>query len=197
LQGLSHLSAELPGVEEELSEMARSLANATLNKWDDDPHLAGSYVITLIDQDNLEVEIRKRGQVEILDRDQLRKNVLRAAETHNCGWDCIPSGYGYPLRFKEELLGLCILFPEREVSPLDRWEQEALTLAAKLGPVLSSNVTDPPSLSTLVDAIPERSGPEVGEVPKKLHWEKSKTRVQVPVQQELADYLLTDFMPLF
>ena len=49
----------------------------------------------------------------------------------------------------------------------------------------------------MAEAIPERPKAKPREVERKLHWENSQARVQVPVQENLSKHLLLDHQPLF
>jgi hypothetical protein len=189
-------SENIEPVSEVSSKKSRQLVKSSLKKWEDDGDIAGAYIVTLIDQESLEVEVRKTGKVPGFSPDEFRTSLLTAAETTKCAWNCEPEGLGYPIRSSGVLLGLCIVFPSGDIHPLSKWEKDVAGLALQMGTLLSPEGEDPPSLNSLADAIPERDD-LAEEEPKKLHWETSKTRVQVPVQEELACHLILDHMPLF
>ena len=184
-------------MDEATLEITSHQVRAQLSKWEIDTDLAGAYVVTLIDRDSLEVEVRRTGSVPELSPEQIRSNLLAAAETTDTAWTCEPAGLGYPLYFGPTLLGLCVLFPGGDIHPLSRWEQEVAGLALQLGALRAIDQKEPPSLEGLASEIPERSQHADSEAARKLHWEDSKARVTVPVEEELACHLILDHLPLF
>lgn len=70
-------------------------------------------------------------------------------------------------------------------------------LAVRLGPLYNGSNEAAPSLEELAEAIPERLDLPEEDANKKLHWEASAARVEVPVQPDLAQHLMLDHMPLF
>ena len=184
-------------MEEALSNKVRSAVKEQLRYWSTDHELRGAYVISLVDIDSLEVEIRKTGRVTEFGPQEFRSAVMSAAERTDSGWNCKPDGIGYPIRFEGQLLGLCILFPSGDIHPLSRWDKEVNNFSGILGPIKAIAAERPPSLESLAEAIPERADAIDSDSSSKLHWEQSKTRVDVPVQEELAKHLLLDYRPLF
>ena len=169
-----------------------------LANWKSDPDLRGGRLVSILCPQSLEFEVRESGEVPEVTNDELRTSLLSAAEKVEFAWECEPEGLGYPIRHEQTLLGLCILYPSADVHPLGLWQQSIESYTAQIGPM--SNITsagdDPPSLTSLASAIPDRVGSDEDESAK-LHWEKSRTRVEVPVHEELSRHLLLDHMPLF
>lgn len=184
-------------LEDVVSEKIRGTVKEQLHYWSTDHELRGAYVITLLEEKNLEVEIRKTGRVDEFSPEEFRSAVLAAAEHAEAGWDCKPAGIGYPIRFEGSLLGLCILFPSGDIHPLSRWKKEVDQFVSVLGPLKALAEEQPPSLKSLAEVIPERTDVGGESAASKLHWEQSQTRVDVPVQEELARHLLLDLRPLF
>lgn len=180
----------------EYPEHVRLLAKMRLSRWESDAEIKGAYLVLMAEPKSLEVEVRSTGEVPEVSADQFRENIRKAAATKKAGWACSPSGYGYPLWFDNTLMGLSILFPADEVSPQERWATDIFALAMVLGPLYSGQTDDPPPLDALADAIPPDSQSAVAQT-RTLHWEQSKARVEIPIHEDLAEYLLLDRLPLF
>ena len=174
----------------------REFSNLLLANWKSEPDLRGGRLVSILSSQNLDFEVRESGEVPEVTNEELRASLLSAAEKDECAWECDPEGLGYPLRHGQKLLGLCILYPTSDVHPLSLWQQRIESYTAQIGPILTEADEDPPSLSDLAGVIPDRIRSEEDESAK-LHWEQSKTRVEVPVHEELSRHLLLDHMPLF
>ena len=176
-----------------LKERYRSL----VKDWEKDGELAGGLLVKLIDPKGLEVEVRQAGKVPEFTVEEFRSKLLAAAESTEPFWEEEPNGVAYALRYSEEFLGFCILFPALDTFPPERWADRVTSFSREVGLLLQTPMEEPPSLHSLAEAIVERD--EQGDSPsaQKLHWEHSRTRVDVPVQEELAVHLLLDHLPLF
>lgn len=198
MQGLGGKTVERKWVEENAIDPNREFANLLLANWRSDPDLAGGYLINLVDTDTLETEIREIGTVPEFSTNEIRSCLLSAAETIDCGWAVEPAGLGYPLRWGETLLGICVLFPSEEIPPQSHWEHAIRTYCEQVGGDDEEDEdSNEPSLLGLAAAIPRRTEDAETSESNKLHWERSKARVEVPVNEELAKHLLLDHLPLF
>lgn len=159
--------------------------------------MIGAYVITLVELGSTEFEVRKSGTVPGFSPEQFRKILAQAGSENSPSWVCRPEGYGFSLRVSGHLFGFCVIFPWSDIVPLGRWERDALELAAKLGPLYLPQTPSTLTLGQLADAIPERMDTPTEDNTNKLHWERSSSRVEIPVQADLTKRLIVDHMPLF
>lgn len=180
----------------EYPEHVRMLAKLRLSRWESAPQIMGACLILIAEPAGLEVEVRSVGDTPEIDTEQFRENLRKAAATKKSGWNCEPSGFGYPLWHDGTLMGLCILFPEEGVGHQEQWATDVFALSMVLGPLYLGLTEEPPPLDALAETIPPDSLPPTAESAR-LHWEQSKARVEVPVHEDLAVHLLVDRMPLF
>ena len=94
-------------------------------------------------------------------------------------------------------MGVCVIFPQVGITPRERWEKQAADYALKIGPLLTNKSPAPPTLNSLAKTIPSQAPEPRKKIDEKLHWENSKARVEIPVQEELAVHLFLDYGPLF
>lgn len=187
----------------------RQCSRDILDKWSGDADLKGAYLVTLIDPKTLEVEVRQTGKVTKFSPAQFRKALKLASKTEEGGWACAPKGLGYSVRYEGTLVGVCIIFPQSGTTPRQRWSDQAADYALKVGPLLvrrpkpsprskpETTRKSTPTLSSLAKTIPQEAPKPRKVIDDKLHWEKSATRVEVPVPEELAVHLILDYGPLF
>lgn len=192
MQALTKLGSVSEVTKKLLKERYRSL----LQDWEKDAELAGGLLVNLIDPKGLEIEVRQAGKAPELSVQDFRSILLAASESAEPFWECKPNGVAYTLRFGEDLLGFCILFPASGTHRPERWADRIASFSRELGLLLQSPKDVPPSLHSLAEAIVERDG-QSDSPAQKLHWEHSKARVDIPVQEELAVHLLLDHLPLF
>lgn len=180
-----------------LQQLKRPQIRAVLAQWEEEKEVIGAYIVTLVEQGSYEMEIRKSGTVPGFSPVQFRSILERALSEAAPSWDNHPEGLGFSLKFQDEVLGFCVIFPWSDIAPQGRWEKDVAQLAIRLGPLYAGSTEAAPSLEELAEAIPERLDPPEEDANKKLHWEASAARVEVPVQADLAQHLLLDHMPLF
>lgn len=186
-----------PGAVDEVAQrLVRECSRDLLEKWENDPDLAGAYIVTLVDPKSLEVEVRQMGKVAKYSPGQFRGALKVAGDSQTWGWACAPKGLGYPIKFQSTLVGVCLLFTSSGAPISSRWTTQVMDFSQKVGPLLlDRNSDDAPPLKTLAKVIPDPEDDKPK--PAKPHWERSKARVAAPVPEELAVYMLLDFRPLF
>jgi hypothetical protein len=188
-------------VDEVAQRLVRECSRDLLDKWENDPNLAGAFIVTLVDPKSLEVEVRQMGKVAKFSPRQFRNAMKVAGDSDTWGWPCAPKGLGYPIKFEGTLVGICLLFTASGAPISSKWTGQVIDFAQKVGPLLLNKSTKPvPALKTLANVIPkkpDKSEEKPKSSEKKPHWERSKTRVTAPVPEELAVYLLLDYRPLF
>ena len=81
-----------------------------LSQWEEEKEVIGAYIVTITDQDSLEVEVRMAGTIPGFSPTQFRGAVQQAKEETGSGWECRPEGLGFPILFEGTMLGLCIIF---------------------------------------------------------------------------------------
>lgn len=186
----------LRAVTEATQKLVRELCRSLLEAWEADSDLNGGYILCPGLDNPRSVEIRKAGSVPALDAAEIEE-VLALAASQKTDQPC-PVRRGallYPLLQEALCLGACLLYPAGEIDPPESWRERIQGFTLAYASLSTSSQDQPPPLNTLAEVIPERS-----EAPKegpRLHWEMSRTRVEVPVHEELASHLFLDHMPLF
>ncbi len=182
---------------EQTQNFQRAQVRGQLAQWEEEREVIGAYVVTLADLDSTEFEVRKSGTVPGFSPEQFRKILVQAESENAPSWACRPEGHGFSLRVADRLFGFCVIFPWSDIVPIGKWERDAMGLAVKLGPLYLPRTETSATLGQLADAIPERSGNPSEDTAHKLHWERSSSRVEVPIQAGLAQHLMLDHMPVF
>jgi hypothetical protein len=184
-------------VDEVAQRLVRECSRDLLEKWENDPDLAGAYIVTLLDPKSLEVEVRQMGRVSKFSPGQFRNALKIARDSETCGWPCAPKGLGYPVKFQGTLAGICLLFLSAGAPISSKWTGQVKEFSQKIGPLLLNSSKTAPPLKSLVNVIPKDASEEASRSEDKPHWERSKTRLAAPVPEELAVYLILDYRPLF
>lgn len=190
--------AEAVGVNDLPQNLVRECSRDLLGGWENDPDLAGAYVVTLLEPKTLEVEVRQMGRVAKFSPGQFRNALKSARDCHNTGWPCAPKGLGYPVKHDGSLYGVCILFLAQGAPISSRWARQVEEYSRKVAPLIRSGKgsrSSVPDLRALANVIPREPAPS--QALAKPHWEQSKTRVHAPVPEELHVHLLLDHRPLF
>ena len=179
----------------------RALIDRQLASWKGDSKLASAQIYLISREHSLDVEVSKIGDCPAFPKDELKTLLTRATdrdekpgfEVNFGSW----RGYVYPLSQDEMLQGVWVLFP----SGLDiDWfglKRDSLRFSEDLFALRQAGLGNPPTFRELVEAFPDYvESPEPDQSPP-LHWERSKTRVVVAVEDELSACLMVDHLPIF
>lgn len=175
-----------------LKELSRSL----LDSWETDPLIRGGLLITLTHLNSVEVEVRKAGKPEEFSAEQIRQAMLYGTEHKAQGWPCGSQGRGYALRYHDECLGVCLLFPTKPGEVPTSHTKALVTFATQLGPLFGVDTGAPLPLLSYIEMLPDEETPE-RTLSNKPHWERSQSRVEMPIREDLTDYIVIDRLPLF
>lgn len=177
--------------------LVKDLGLRLLNNWVDEPEVTGATLILIVCPQNLEVDVSSVGVTPTLSPEDLKSYLMMGAATLEKSRVCENDGVCYPLRLESELLGVCVLFPAPGALVREHWSVLMEQYESQAGPLLLQDLQKPPTLNSLAEVIPTRTHDADSESSSRLHWEKSQTRVDVPVHEELADHLILDNLPLF
>lgn len=179
----------------------RALIDRQLAAWKNDPAVTAAHIYLVSQVHSLDVEVSKIGDCPALSKDELRALLARAAndeERPGFEFDCAGwRGYVYPLRQDGMLQGVWVLFPREEDVDWSELTRDSLRFSQDLFALRHAGLGNPPTFRQLVEAFPDYVESAQPEQAPPLHWERSKSRVTVAVEDELSSCLMVDHLPIF
>lgn len=176
-----------------------ALLQRQLAAWREDPRLHSAQLYLFEPSALSECEVNLVGDARALEQWQLKELLQRAYQGGSVGFEDVREGERilvYPLLLDGQPRGLWVLFPKDPYAGLAAWSESAVRFCAELANPGSPLGADPPTFRQLVEAFPDsEEREEVREA--KPHWEQSRFSAVVPADQELADGLIVDHLPLF
>lgn len=139
------------------------------------------------------------GQARPLEPWQLGELLQRASRGESDGFEDARDDERilvYPLFVEGKPRGLWVLFPNDPYAGVAAWSESAVRFCAEMVDPEPSPASDPPTFRQLVEAFPDFEERDGTSEPKP-HWEQSRASAVVPADQELADGLIVDHLPLF
>lgn len=121
---------------DKLQQLKRPQIRAVLAQWEEEKEVIGAYIVTLVEQGSYEMEIRKSGTVPGFSPEQFRKILERALSEDSPSWDNHPEGLGFSLKFQDEVLGFCVIFPWSDIAPPGPLGERCGTVGGQAGPSL-------------------------------------------------------------
>lgn len=177
----------------------RALTDRQLKTWQQNPQLAGAQLF-LVSSHLLDVEVSKVGDCPTPSKSELAAILQRAAGEHERpGFEVEVSGYrahAYPLKQESLLQGLWLLFPAGPVVDWSALTRDSQRFSQELFALRQSGLGNPPTFRELVSSIPEHEESAQSTAPA-LHWERSRSRVTMTVEDELSNCLMVDLLPIF
>jgi hypothetical protein len=178
----------------------RALTDRQLAAWKSDPKLAAAQLYLISRADSLDVEVSRIGDSPTLSKDEVKALLTRAALEERPGFEVDLAGrrgYAYPLRQDTMLQGVWLIFPVDSQVDWAGWTRESLRFSQELFALREAGLGNPPTFRQLVEAFPAFEETAHSEPAPPLHWERSQSRVTLPVEDELSACLLVDHLPIF
>jgi hypothetical protein len=180
----------------------RALTDRQLAAWKDNDQLVAGQIYLINPGPVPDVEISRVGDVPSPSEDELQSLWQRAAdEAEKPGFEVDLSGHRghlYPLKQDTRLQGFWLVFPV--LSGEVNWAaltRESQRFSQELSALRQASHGLPPlTFRQLAEAFPDDEDSSPKETPA-LHWERSKSRVTVEVEDELSSCLMVDYLPIF
>ena len=173
------------------------LISSLLELWSRLPEIKGAYAVMLLDHKGAEFRVLQTGQVPELSEFELKSLLVKTSEVSRVGWKVDDDTLDYPIRHNDTFFGICLLFPGRSKGIDKSWAESVVGLSKQIHLASLPKEDGESSLHSLARNILEHE-PEKDELKaQRLHWENSKTRVSVALNDKLVARLLVDDLPLF
>lgn len=180
-------------------EPLRPLIERLLASWRQDPSLQTGLLFLLSPQSPEDVEVSQVGDGPLPSEHELN-SLFQRAQREQPGFEVRlhqRTGFVYPLRQDEMLQGIWILFPSGQTTDWSAWNRQCQRFSHELFTLRQASLGDPPTFNQLVQAFPAEDAPGGPLGPPALHWERSRSRVDLPLESELSSCLLVDYLPIF
>lgn len=187
----------------EVPDPIRLLLDRQLETWRGDSHLSAGHLYLISRNNSMDVEVSRVGDSPPLSESEVKNLLGRAAGDERPGFEVrlgTRLAYVYPLKSEGVLQGMWLMFPAPGAVDWASWTRESQQFSDQLFLLGQTGMAHPPTFRQLVQAIPEFeesvefSGQENA---PPLHWERSKSRVDVPIEDELGGQLMVDHLPIF
>lgn len=179
----------------------RALIDRQLAAWKNDPVMSAAQLYLVSSDHSLDVEVSKVGDCPALSKDGLKSVLARAAddeERPGFEVDCESRrGYVYPLRQDGMLQGVWVVFPSASEVDWSELTRDSLRFSQELFALRQASLGKPPTFRQLVEAFPDFTEGEEPDPAPPLHWERSRSRVTVTVEDDLSGCLMVDHLPIF
>lgn len=177
----------------------RALIEHQLQLWNDDPEVRAAQLYLKPPLSQQEPESSRIGDGPTLSETELESLFQRAADTdEKPGFEANFSGqrgHVYPLLHGAILQGAWLLFPAGHVVDWAKWKRDSFRFSQELFALSHPTSSEPPTFSELAVAFPDEQ--ESAKPSSDLHWEQSRARVEMTVEDELSHSLLVDHLPIF
>lgn len=178
-----------------------ALLQRQLAAWREDPRLHSAQLYLFDSGELADCQVNLVGEARPLESWQLGELLQRVSRGESEGFEDARGDERilvYPLLLKGQPRGLWVLFPSDPYAGVAAWAESAVRFCAEMvdPEPEPSSVSDPPTFRQLVEAFPDLEERDETRHAKP-HWEQSRASAVVPADQELADGLIVDHLPLF